>query len=233
MIRRGLRRLRWDDSGLTLIELMVAMSMSIIIIIAVGGFFIASTKAAKTDSTSESSIRQSSNVMDAMTQYIHAATVLPVNGGAPLPAVELAKPTDLVFYAYVNLTNGTVTQPVQVEYTLDSSNNLVEKIWNIAGSAGGYYTFNSYTTAPNQTVVLGGPVASPNSDGSSLFTYLDANGNPIASPLPAASLGLVRAVQVNLELGSTVAGTAGDTHIQNTLYLFNVGYSATTASPAP
>lgn len=43
----------------------------------------------------------------------------------------------------------------------------------------------------------------------------------------------VRAIQVNLELGSTKAGTASNTHIQNTLYLFNVGYSTSTASPAP
>lgn len=226
-----LQRLHRDERGLTLVELMVAMSMSIIIIIAVGGFFLASTKAAKTDSTSETSMRQASNMMDAMTQYVHAATVLPVSGGSPAAAVEVAMPTDLVFYAYVNLTNGTVTQPVQVEYTLDGSNNLVEKIWNIASSTGGYFTFNSYTTAPDRTVVLGGPIASPTSDGTSLFTYLDANGNVVASP--GTGLGLIRAVQVNLEVGSTTAGSAGDTHIQSTLYLFNVGYSATTASPSP
>ena len=42
--------------------------------------------------------------------------------------------------------------------------------------------------------------------------------------LPRPVVGTIRAVQVNLELGSTTAGKPANTHLQNTLYLFNVVY---------
>ena len=43
----------------------------------------------------------------------------------------------------------------------------------------------------------------------------------------------IRAIQVNLELGSTTKNAPSNTHIQNTLYLFNVGYSTSTTAPTP
>ncbi|MCJ1715667.1 hypothetical protein MT346_15885 [Curtobacterium sp. VKM Ac-2922] len=214
-------------------ELLVAMSVATIIIIAVGGFFAATVKATRTDQVSESGMRQGSNVMNALTQYVHAATVLPLTDGTYRAALQRATPTDVAFYAYVNMSGSTAQQPVQVEFVRDPSTGLLlEKQWDGVGDQNGYYAFPALTTAPSRTITLGGPLASPTVDGRNLFVYLDGSGNPIASP--AANPGAVRAVQVNVEAGSTVAGTAGNTTLQNTLYLFNVGYATTsTASPAP
>lgn len=222
-----------DDGGVTLVELLVAMSVATVIIIAVGGFFAATVKATKTDQVSESGMRQGSNVMNALTQYVHAATVLPRADGTYAPALQRALPNDIAFYAYVNLSGSTTQQPVQVEFVRDATSGLLlEKQWDGVGDQNGYYTFPALTTAPSRTITLGGPLASPTVDSRSLFVYLDGGGNTIASP--AAGLAAVRAVQVNVEAGSIVAGTAGNTTLQNTLYLFNVGYATTsTASPTP
>jgi prepilin-type N-terminal cleavage/methylation domain-containing protein len=225
-MRRILRRLHHDQRGLTLVELIVAMGVSTIIIGAVGGFFVASLKAGRTDTSSESNIRQSSNVMSAMTQYIHAATLLPQAGGTYANAITVASPTDVKFYAYVNLTNGTVTQPVQVEFLKDpTTGQILERQWDGTANSLGIYSFSSTIS---RTLTLGGPVASPTSDSTPLFTYLDGSGNALANP--SANYGAIRAIQVNLELGSTTAGAPGNTHIQNTLYLFNVGYSTSTST---
>jgi prepilin-type N-terminal cleavage/methylation domain-containing protein len=232
LIARIRAALRHGERGLTLVELLVAMSIGVIIIGAVGGLFAASIKAAKTDQTSESAIRQGSNMMNAMTQYVHAATLLPKSDGSYVSAIEKSLPTDVAFYAYVNLTNGTVQQPVQVEFYRDTTTGLLmEKQWDGVADSNGFYTFAALTSAPSRTFTLGGPLASPNSDGLNLFVYLDANGNQIANP--TANLGAIRAIQVNMEAGSTTAGKAGNTHIQNTLYLFNVGYTTSTASASP
>jgi hypothetical protein len=120
-----------------------------------------------------------------------------------------------------------------VEFTTNSAGNVVERLWNgVLNTTTGFYTFPSYTTvAPNSTTVIGGPIASPTSDGTNLFVYLDANNAVIASPA-TATYGTIRAIQVNLEAGSTTAGGAGNTHLQNTLFLFNVGYATGTASGA-
>ncbi|PZF62636.1 hypothetical protein DEI92_01660 [Curtobacterium sp. MCBD17_034] len=226
-----IRQLHRGQRGISLIELIVAMSVSMIVLTAVGGFFAASLHASKTGSTAETNTRQASNVMNALTQYIHAATVLPKPDGTYANAITTATATDLAFYSYVNLTNGTVDQPEYVEFKIDTATgNLIEKQWDGSADAKGYYSFTT-TGAAARTVTLGGPIASPTSDGTDLFTYLDASGAKIASPM--ANPSAVRAIQVNLELGSTKAGTASNTHIQNTLYLFNVGYSTSTASPAP
>lgn len=222
-----------EDRGVTLVELLVAMSVATVIIIAVGGFFAATVKATKTDQVSESGMRQGSNVMNAVTQYVHAATVLPRADGTYAPALQRATPTDIAFYAYVNLSGSTAQQPVQVEFVRDATTGLLlEKQWDGVGDQNGYYTFPALTTTPSRTITLGGPLASPTVDARNLFVYLDGSGNTI--PTPATALGAVRAVQVNIEAGSGTAGTAGNTTLQNTLYLFNVGYATTsTAAPTP
>lgn len=232
MIRRLVVRAE-ADHGLTLIELLVAMSLATIIIITVGGFFAATVKATQTDQVSESGMRQASNVMNAVSQYVHAATVLPLPDGTYQAAIQRATATDLAFYAYVNLSGSTSQRPTQVEFVRDASSGLLlEKQWDGVADQNGFYTFPALSSAPTRTLTLGGPIASPTVDGRPLFEYLDASGAVLssASTTPAG----VRAVRINIEAGSIAGGRPGNTTLQNTLYLFNVGYATTsTAGPTP
>lgn len=225
MIRQILDRSR-DDRGITLVELLVAMSVATIIIVAVAGFFAATVKATNTDQVSETGMRQASNIMNAVTQYVHAATVLPLPDGTFQTAIQRATPTDVAFYAYVNLSGSTSQQPIQVEFVRDSTSGLLlEKQWDGIADANGYYTFPALTAAPTRTITLGGPIASPTIDNRPLFEYLDGSG--VVLPTPASTPASVRAIRVNIEAGSLTAGRPGNTTLQNTLYLFNVGYATT------
>ncbi|MFZ7087333.1 hypothetical protein [Curtobacterium sp. RRHDQ10] len=234
MITRIARTLHRREDGISLAELIVAISVSLIIVVTVGGFFLASIKAGRTGTTSDGNTRQSQNVMSTFTRYVHAATLLPKSDGTYLPSFQLATPTDVRFYAYVNLTTGVSTdKPVLVEFKVDPTSKLLMQYqWDPSSVTNGYYTFpDPGATSPTRTTTLGGPVASPTSDTTTLFSYLDANGNAIAAP--GSSLGSIRALMVNLELGSATPGAPGNTHVQNTLYLFNIGYSTSTSSPSP
>jgi type II secretory pathway pseudopilin PulG len=232
---RLVRRLHRGQEGITLSELLVSMSIASIIIVAVGGFFIATLRAGSTNSASDQNSRVASSVMNSVTRYVHAASLLPKADGSSAPAVVEATPSRLTFTAFINLDGNSTDKPVLVRYSLNAAQRIVLDQWD-GTEANGFYSFPAPTQVPNRSIVIGGPVASPTSDGDTLFTYLGAGNKAIATPVsgivPTASLGTIRAVRVNLELGSTTAGKPANTHVQNTLYLFNVAYG-TSAGAAP
>ncbi|ROP63293.1 type II secretion system protein J [Curtobacterium sp. ZW137] len=231
-----LRRFHRDDSGISLTEMLVAMSVAMIIVVAVGGFFAATVRAGSTNTTSDANARNASIVLNSMTRYVHAASLLPKVDGSYASAVTQAGLTQLTFYAYINLDGNSTDKPVQLRYSLNGSNRLVQDQWD--GSAvNGFYSFPGTSQTPTRSAVIGGPIASPTSDGDPLFTYLGADGKALTTQadgtLASAQLSKVRAVRVNLELGSATAGVPGSTHVQNTLYLFNVVYGTTTETGTP
>ena len=220
MIARIARRLRRDEHGITLIELMVSSALGLLILVTAGALLISVTSASSVQASSDLNTRGATTAMNTMSRYFHAATTYPTTSGVN-PALASMGATDVTFYAYVNLIN-TSSQPVKVRYYVDaSSKNLIEQLYPSTCSATtGYCTFSSTYTQIN----LGGPVASPTSDGSALFVYLTAAGTTTTD---AAS---VQSVQINLEYGSSTAGTAGDTHLSNTVAMLNVGQFGGTTS---
>ena len=220
MIARIARRLRRDEHGITLIELMVSSALGLLILVTAGALLISVTSASSVQASSDLNTRGATTAMNTMSRYFHAATTYPTASGVN-PALASMGATDVTFYAYVNLVN-TSSQPVKVRYYVEaSSKNLIEQLYPSTCSATtGYCTFSSTYTQIN----LGGPVASPTSDGSALFVYLTAAGTTTTD---AAS---VQSVQINLEYGSSTAGTAGDTHLSNTVAMLNVGQFGGTTS---
>ena len=207
------RRLRRHDEGLGLVELLVSTLLGLIILVTAGALLISATRASNTQAISDVNTRGAGTAMNAMSRYLHAATTYPTSSGTQ-PAFANMGATDVTFYAYVNLVS-TAAQPVKVRYYVDSTTkNLIEQLYSSTCSVTtGYCTFSSSAT----TVNLGGPVASPTSDGTALFVYLNAGG----APTTIASA--VQSVQVNLEYGSSTPGAAGNTHLTNTVALLNIG----------
>ncbi|MBO9051190.1 PilW family protein [Curtobacterium flaccumfaciens] len=233
---RALRRLHREQAGISLSELLVAVSVSMIILVAVGGFFTATLRAGVTNTSSDQNARTASIAMNSITRYVHAASLLPKSDGTYAAAVTRAAPTQVVFYAYINLDGNSTDKPVQIRYSLNDAKRLVVDQWD-GTATNGFYSFPATTQTPARSLVVGGPIASPTSDGVALFSYLGADGKTLAAQpdgtLATTQLGNVRAVRVNLELGSTTAGASGNTHVQNTLYLFNVVYGTSIGAGSP
>lgn len=232
-MRRALGRLRREEDGVGLMELIVAMSISMVILVAVGGFFTATLRAGSTNTRSDQNARSASVVMNSLTRYVHAASLLPVADGTYAAAMTQADGSRMTFTAFVNLDGNATDVPVQVRYSLNGAKGLVLDRWT-GTTTKGFTTFPAPTQPPTTSTVLGGAVSSPTGDGDPLFTYLGANGAALPTladgSLAASQLGAVRAVRVNLELGAPTADTPGNTHIQNTLYLFNVAYGTGTGA---
>jgi hypothetical protein len=191
------------DDGISLAELIVAMALSVMLLVFMGGFFTAIVRGTQASSASDISTRQASNAINTMVQYFHAATTYPVQGQiTPNPAFTNIGATDVTFYAYVNLISST-EQPVKVRFFVDpTSHYLVEQLWSSTCSAS---------------------VAKP------LFSYLDSSGNPVAVPLNitnpanATALASIDDVAINLEVGSTATDNPGNSHVSTIVGLLNLG----------
>ena len=213
MILAIARRLRSRDQGLTLVELVVSTFVGLIILVVAGALLISATRSSSTQVTSDSNARGASTAMNSMSRYLHAATTYPTATGTQ-PAFASMTATDVTFYAYVNLVS-TAAQPVKVRFYLDTTTKkLMQQTFSSTCSVTtGYCTFSTTPT----TINLGGPIASPTSDNTALFVYLNAGGAVATDP------STVQSVQVNLEYGSATAGAPGNTHFTNTIALLNVG----------
>jgi hypothetical protein len=226
------RRISRDDDGMSLAELIVAGAISVLLLTMIGAFFTAVVRGVNTSETADTTTRQASTAISTMTQYFHAATTYPV-ATSPTPiaafgtAAADANPTDVTFYAYVNLVS-TASQPVKVRFFVDPTTHyLKEQLWSSTCSVTTQYcTFSSTVTSQ---FTLGGPVASPtvvNGANVPLFSYFTSTGVAISTASIAANpalLGTIGFVGINLELGSTATGSAGDTHVSTTVGLLNLG----------
>lgn len=237
---RALRRVRRDERGISMAELLVASSVSVLILATLGGFFVATIKGSASNANADTNLRQATNSINAMSRYLRAATTRAVPSSlVPDAAIVRATPTDLTFYAYINLIDDadiakrTAEKPVLARYYIDpSSRQLVQQLSACSADANGYYSCPAVTS----TTRLGGPIASPTSDGIALFTYRNADNpdpddpdlTPVNGQLSDADRASVRFVTVNLELGSATAGAGSNAHLQNTVGLLNLGRAGAT-----
>ena len=216
-------------------ELLVGASVSVIILATLAGFFVAAIKGSASNAGADTNVRQATNTINAMSRYLRAATTRDVPSSlVPDSAIVKATPTDLTFYAYINLIDDpdiakrTAERPVLARYFLDpTSRQLVQQLSACSADANGYYSCPAVTS----TTRLGGPIASPTIDGVPLFTYQDADSRDIDltnGELTAMQRTAVRFVTVNLELGSATAGAGSNAHLRNTVGLLNLGRAGAT-----
>jgi hypothetical protein len=202
------RRIRRDEQGVSLAELIVAMSVGILVLAMVGAFFVSVSRASTTTSGVDANTRSSSTAMREIERMLRVASNNPVSSGVDTQyAFQYASATSVRFFAYINLNSAVDVQPVEVQYTLDTTKGvLAETKWNgtATDATKSYYDFPRATTAALAAV----PTASINLATSvvptTLFSYADAGGNPLApgaAGLSATQLQAVRSVTVTLTVG--------------------------------
>jgi type II secretory pathway component PulJ len=205
---RALARLRREDRGLSLAELIVAMSVTVLLLAMAGAFFASVTRASTTTTGVDGNTRVASTAMREMQRMFRVASNNPVASGVDTQyAFQYASATSVRFFAYINLNSAVDVQPVEVQFTLNASKGTItETKWNgtATDASKSYFEFPRATTAtlgntPTSTLTLASSVVP-----TALFTYRDAGGNPLmpgATGLSAADLQSVRSVTVALTVG--------------------------------
>jgi Tfp pilus assembly protein PilW len=233
---RLVARLREEDRGISLAELIVAMSVGVIVLAMVGAFFVSVSRASTTTSGVDANTRSASTAMREMERMFRVASNNPVASGVDTQyAFQYATPTSVRFFAYINLNSAVDVQPVEVQYTLDTNaGTLTETKWNgtATDATNSYYSFPMATT-PTLTAA---PTASLNLVTSvvpgTLFSYADAGGNPItpgAAGLTALQLQSVRTVTVALTVGErdlTKPAAANNVSLTSTVGMPNLQFGS-------
>lgn len=220
--------LRPDDSGISLIELLVAILLLGIVSVMVMGMFVGTMRATTSNRVLSTDTRTAANGMNEMARILRAATENPVEivvADAPTtePAVVAAASDSITVYAYVNLESSAQT-PQKVKFSINAQRQLVETTWRATTqSANGHWDFSSTPTAVR---ILAGPVKA----GTALFVYFESSGDPV--PVPAGGITdsdtrrSIKAIGVTLAIKSDGSNTESVT-LTNTVGMPNLGLKTT------
>jgi Tfp pilus assembly protein PilW len=120
---------RGDDSGYTLAELIVAMGMASILLVAIGTIFNATTSGVRTLNTQVSTVADGRIAMEAMIRSMRVAAIPPGTVNETI-AVKTATRNSVSFFALLNRTGSAATttpNPTLVSYSWSSATNCINE----------------------------------------------------------------------------------------------------------
>ncbi|WP_165314325.1 type IV pilus modification PilV family protein [Agromyces protaetiae] len=233
--RRGIAsvaaRLRREEAGLTLVELLVAVILMGIILTIVASLFVTTTRSTAQSGEVHEATGNVSNMANAMNGVIRFATTNPKSGSTiPDPAIVEARANELVLMAVVQVSatvepQGRPPRPTLVEYSIvGAGRELQERRWNPTGSNSNWVFGGSdpTTQTPASIRSLGGRL----STGGAVFTYFDINGallNPGTGQLDATNRAKVAAIGIRLSVVPPDEPTANPVVIERRIPLTNLG----------
>lgn len=234
-VRQLLERLRSGDSGLSLMELIVAMTLLAILMTIIISMYSAFTTNFTRDRSSTDSTNVASIGINEVTRVIRAGTEIEVlNSSTNKPVFVIAARERLVMHAYLD-TNAANPAPILVEFSIGATSRVLnEKRW--AGTkTSGYWGFPSPTTTPVTDRVIARKIVAPASGQLPLFTYLKTEGCATGTTcaivptsgnaLSAAEIAQVVAVQVTMVVQADETGRADPVTIINRVGIPNLGKS--------
>jgi len=223
------RRVRHDD-GITLIELLVAVSLFGILLVIVSGLYIATLKTVALSRDLTANTKAVSTAMNEATRVVRAGTENPIMGTTVSdPVFVVAKADDMVLYAYINLESAE-QQPVMIRLRVDRNTGaLVESRWRATDLGNTYWQFPDYRSAtPFLTRTLAQTVAPQATGVAPPFTYVGIDGASKTMPVDGLNETARRDV-VSVKLNLTVQTSLTDSNhavtLRNTVGIPNLGFT--------
>ncbi len=245
LVRRVLARLdARSDSGVTLVELVVAMALMSLILGFVTRGMISIQNASVGESFRLQNLDEARILMSDVSKDLRTATRLSstsspfdvTSGSVPAPGFGNLPPyagkTEVWFYSNLTLASGNPTPCPDVVHlyvdTVASPPVLKEQI--LPAAAGGAPPNCTYTGSVYTTRLVGKYVANPASQPVFTYYYDDVNGTPTAiaasaTPLSAADRLLVNAVGITLAIRQSTNYSVPYTTLINRVRFPNVDYN--------
>ena len=227
-----LTRLRDEQGGFTLIELMVAISLGMIVLFALTNLIDSGGRArAKLTDKTETTQRMRIG-MDRITRVLRTQ----VCADTATPPIVAGSASSVTFYSDVTTTGQAAFRPRRVElsYTTDDGGSVVQKTWEPTNTGSPW----TYDATPTRTSTLIDNVQADNATASAVFTYyaFNALNDELALPLdgtlsgtavPANSVAKVTKISVALRARPQSGNTASNrsSAMKNTVYTRNADFS--------
>ncbi|WAB82646.1 type II secretion system protein [Microcella daejeonensis] len=223
---RAMRRLRHEDAGFSLPELMVTIFVMGVLSAVVVSFYVAMTGAFTEDRSATDSTSTASVGMNNLTRVIRAGTEIRVQGQTlNNPVFIEAKNEDLTLHAYLD-TDSTDPRPIKVRFWINAQRELMETRWDSTRVNGSYFVFDS---TPESTRVIARTVATRTGTDPWLFTYRAADGTvqpvPTTGSFTTNQLRNIASVQVRLTVQADITSRAAPVTLQSTVGIPNLGIS--------
>lgn len=239
MIRGLRRRLVTDESGFSLVELLVAVILMGIVLTMIANIYISTVKATDQAGSRHESTGNASNVANELNAVIRFATTNPVAGTTdPSPALLAGTTTRLVLMSTIGVpttieTGGRPTKPTLVEFQRTTAGQMQERRW-IPTASGVTWVFagaDPTTVTPASSRLLGGTMTT-----GTVFRYFKPDdGNaatneeivPAVGGLTAAQRPLIASIEVRISMVPPNKPTATPVVITNRIALANLGLRET------
>jgi Tfp pilus assembly protein PilE len=211
-MRREIIRLRREEDGLTIIEMMVTLLLMGIVGTIMFASVVSVTQTLTHSQANSDSLDIARVGMNRLAKAVRSGMSIQQNGSSDLPPLVSMAPNALTVYASL----GTV--PAKVTYSIDANRQLVESWYAGVAASSPYWTFSA--TPRTEVIARQIPVTAP-----ALFTYLDVNGDPVTNQTSTnvADLALVHAVAITLTIDSNPAKGGGPVTLANTVFMPNQG----------
>ncbi len=234
------RRTAEDDSGVTLIELLVAfVLLAIMMTIVVSAFSRFSSSFSSTQSASEST-NVASVAMNEVTRVIRSGTEIEVLGAQNNETVfRVATKEEILLRAYLD-TDSLDPKPTLIQFKIDPvTRELVEKRWD-STMVNGYWTFPTITgptaVAAKSTRIVARKLVVPTGTQQPMFTFLTTTGCGATEPtcdivpaggnaLNAAELRVIVAVEVTMKVQADALQRSAPVILTNRVGIPNIGIS--------
>ncbi|QAV70261.1 type II secretion system protein [Salinibacterium sp. UTAS2018] len=217
-----IRRIRADERGVTLAELIVTIALLTMMLAMVMTIFISFTRSFTSDRSASNNTASATVAMNELTRVLRSGTQLKLASGALTPVFSEATAERVVLTAYLD-TEAASPQPVRVMFEVTPERTLVETRWEPTGESKGVFTFDLDSPTSERTVVR--QIAA---GGKPVFSYLKAvtvrepgapteivwnDGDPYSKIL---------AVTVTMTVQTDPSGAAKTATLQNTVGIPNL-----------
>jgi Tfp pilus assembly protein PilW len=220
-MRRVSTRLRGEESGLTLVELLVSGLLTVLMLVMASTMFIQTAQITANSTQTSNSNNDASNIANELTSVLRVATTLAKSGQAvPDPAIVSGSRESLTIYSLSN-TSASDPSPVRVTFAIGTDRKITESRCTSTAS-GGFWTFGGCTVTTRN---LGGNVVLLTGVDDQLFTYYTSTGAPIligAGTLTAAQRATVASIRVYVSVKAAGSNTE-QVVISNKVVLGNIG----------
>jgi type II secretory pathway pseudopilin PulG len=175
VIARIASRLRREESGFTLVELITASAVGMIVVLAALALLDSSSSTATSVENRVEAVQRGRTAMEQITQRLRSQTCLTTG----VPAILDGNDNTVTYYSELG---GETYQP-EIRQLSYSAGTVTEKVWNSTGTAPNF-TFPGYPNTPSVNRQLVTKIAqAPNGSGSlPFFRYYTYLGNDPATP---------------------------------------------------